>query len=87
MWHFTACKISVSLSFEMKWFYSYLWITVANINSEIRKTNYFIFDPVQNGETNRLSDATYYDRINTVYINLLNLSSIKNIYFWGIWSL
>ena len=41
MWHLTACKISVSLSF-LKWiknekiFLLYLWISGANINSEIR---------------------------------------------------
>ena len=37
MWHLTACNISVSLSF-LKWndVLSYLWIDVANINSEIR---------------------------------------------------
>ena len=29
--------------------------------------NHFIFDPVQKQETDRLSDATIYDRINTIY--------------------
>ena len=29
----------------------------------------------------RLSNATFYDHINTIYINLLNLSWIKNVYF------
>ena len=39
MWHLTACKILVSLSF-LNWikneliFLSYLWINVGNINSE-----------------------------------------------------
>ena len=41
MWHFTACKILVSLSFLIRiknelTFLSYLWINVANDNSEIR---------------------------------------------------
>ena len=42
MWHLTACKISVSLSF-LKWndFLSYLY--VANINSEIRKQKIISF--------------------------------------------
>ena len=37
MWHLKACKISVSLLF-LKWndSLSYLWINVANINSEIQ---------------------------------------------------
>ena len=40
MWHLTACKISVSLSFfeqDQKWndFLLYLWINIGNINSEI----------------------------------------------------
>ena len=37
MWHLKACKISVNLLF-LKWndFLSYLWINVANINSEIQ---------------------------------------------------
>ena len=40
MWHLTACKISVSVSF-LNWIknetiLSYLWINVANINLEMR---------------------------------------------------
>ena len=39
MWHLTACKIPVSLVFELDQnrnnFLSYLWINVGNINSEI----------------------------------------------------
>ena len=42
MWHLAVCKISVSLLFfelDQKWndFLSELWISVANINSEIWK--------------------------------------------------
>ena len=38
MWHLTSCKTLVSLWF-LKWndFSLYLWINVANINSEIQQ--------------------------------------------------
>ena len=49
MWHLIACIISVSLPFlnwiktKIKWFLSYFWINVGNINSEIRTTNIISF--------------------------------------------
>ena len=43
--------------------------------------SHFIFDPVQKRETKlkfyRLSDATFYDHIYTIFIQLINLSWIK----------
>ena len=36
MWHLIAYKILVILSFLKKMILSYLWINVANINSDIR---------------------------------------------------
>ena len=67
IWHLTACKISVSLSF-LKWneFLSYLWISVANINSEIRwKSFHFSSSSKTRDELTfyRLSDATFITKI------------------------
>ena len=81
MWHLTACKISVSLSF-FKWndFLSYLWINVANINLEIHVRLKIIFDPYQKRETNWNFTGCQVSHIMIVlilYINLLNLSWIK----------
>ena len=63
MWHLASVKFQ---------FLSYLWINVANINSEIRyNKNHFIF--LSSSRTRdklkfyRLSDATFYDLINTIY--------------------
>ena len=69
MWHLTACKISVHLSF-WKWndfwndFLSYLWINVeTNWNFTGCQMPYFMITLIP-------------------YINLLNLSWINNVYFW-----
>ena len=32
-------------------------------------------------------DATFYDRINTIYQFIKPFFDKKNVYFWGIWSL
>ena len=96
MWHLRACKISVSLSF-LKWndFLLYLWINVANINSEIYDKNHFIFNPSSKNEGRvkiyRLWDATFYYRINTLYefIKPFNIKkkclSFRNIEPLTIW--
>ena len=75
MWHLTACKIYVCLSF-LKWndFLSYLWINVEMIFYRISELmlptliqrydkNHFIFDPVQKRDQlkfYRRSDAAFY---------------------------
>ena len=65
----TACNISVSL-LRLNWIKN----EICSINSEIR----YKITSFQERETNwiffRLSGATLYDSINTIYINLPNLS-------------
>ena len=50
------------------------------------KEKKIIFNPVKKNRDSlkfyRLSDATVYDCINTIYINLLNLSGIKKRIFF-----
>ena len=76
MWHLTACKISVSLSFlnwiknEMIFFFFFFFLRISELMLatliERCDKNHFIFDPVQNRET-RLLGATFYNCINTIY--------------------
>ena len=90
MWHLTACKISVSLSFLN-------WIKIEMIFCRIselmlakliqrhdKKKKLFISRRRNKLKFYRQSGGTFYDRIN---ISLLKLSWIKNVYFFGIWSL
>ena len=78
MWHLTACRISVSLSF-LKWndFLSYLWLNVANISSDtMYNKNHFIFDLAQKRESNWNVTGCQMPQFMIVlipYINLLNL--------------
>ena len=61
-------------------FLSCLWINVANVNSEIRYKNHFIFDPVQKQETNWNFTGCQVQHFMIVllqYNNLVNLSWIK----------
>ena len=84
IWQTVKCQLIFPF---LKWndFLSYLWITVANINSQIRSK---IISFRSSSKTRdwlkfyRLSDATFYD-----IINKLNLSWIKKwCIFLGIWS-
>ena len=49
----------------MKWFLSYLWINVADINSEIRLKKSFLIQ-FKNERTTEILQALY-DRIKTIY--------------------
>ena len=85
MWHLKACKISVSLSFlnglKMNDFLLYFWMLATLIQRYSR--NHFIFDPVQERETNwnfTGCQMPYFFIVLIPYICLLNLSWIKNVY-------
>ena len=76
----------------MKRFLSYLWINVANINSEIgQKKRSFQFWPSSKTKTNWNFTGCKMPHFTTVlipYINLLNFFFLdKKCLFWGIWSL
>ena len=69
-------------------FLSCLWINFANINSEIRQKIISILIQFKNErltEILRLSDATFYDRINAIYQIIKKNSWIKYVYFWGLY--
>ena len=74
MWLLTACKVSVSSNWvkNKRFFLSYLWINVGNIiNSEIKK--HFIFDPVQEQETNWNSTGCQVQHFMILLIPYMNL--------------
>ena len=76
MWHYRSWNDMI--------FLSYLWIDVANINSEIRYKIISFFDPVQKPETNwNFADcqAPRFMIVFILYINLVKLSWIKKSNF------
>ena len=87
MWHLTACKISVILSF-LKWSDFYC-ISELMLQILIHRYNKKIIS-FQEWETNwNFADCQmpiFYDHINTIYQFIISFFD-KNVYFWGIWSL
>ena len=82
MWHLTACKISVSLS-VLKWndFLSYLWINVANINSEIRQKSFHFWSIQKRGTGWNCTGCQmpHFMILLILYFNWLNLSRVKKM--------
>ena len=72
MWHLTACKFSVSFSF-LNWiknemiFYRIPELMLATIIQRCHKKNHSISRTRDSLKFFRLSGATFYDFINTVY--------------------
>ena len=87
MWHLTACKISVSLSFlnEIKNEMSFYRINVANIYSiKTIKKKSFCFDPVKKCETNWIFTGCQMPRFMIVYYTInqfMELSLDKKLFF------
>ena len=90
MWHITVYNISVSLSF-LKWyvFYRVSELMLPTLIQRYDKKS-FIFYTVQKRDTNwnfTGCQMPHFMIVLILYINLSNLSWIKDVYFWGICSL